>query len=179
MIIIMRFDENNVLYPKYIDIYEFGVGYGGDVHIPPHIFCLLFKKQKKYKSMTYTKIKFYIISIYIFFPGMNNKKFMKRGPRRPLLFLYEVSIVVLIDFIAILQPPGIFVIQTVNTNMYLIHFHSKTNIQLRFPQSWVFKVSNKSQSLNFYLRKKTKNYSAVNCMHYNVSPPDFQKKQLN
>ena len=36
----------------------------------------------------------------------------------PLLFLYEVSIVVLIDFIAILLTPGIFVIQIVDTNKY-------------------------------------------------------------
>ena len=49
---------------------------------------------------------------------MNNKKFMKRGPQGALfLFLYEVTIVVLIDFIAILTDfiailtPGIFLIQ--------------------------------------------------------------------
>ena len=42
---------------------------------------------------------------------MNNKKIKKRGPQRAqFLFLYEVSIVVLIDFIAILTP-GIFLIQ--------------------------------------------------------------------
>ena len=77
--------------------------------------------------MTYTKIKFYIIFIYKIFPRMNNKNFMKRGPQleATLLFLYEVSIVVLIDFIAILLPPGIFLIQIVNTNktnMYLNSF---------------------------------------------------------
>ena len=76
--------------------------------------------------MTYTKIKFYIILISIFFPRMNNKNFRKRGPQgAPLLFLYEVSRVVLIDFIAILLPPGIFLIQIVNTNntnMYLNTF---------------------------------------------------------
>ena len=59
---------------------------------------------------------------------MNNKKFTNRWPKRaPLLFLYEVSIVVLIDFIGILITPGIFLIQIVNannTNMYLIHFHN-------------------------------------------------------
>ena len=43
----MRFGENNVLCPKYIDIYEFEGGTGGDVHIPLHIFCLLFKKIEK------------------------------------------------------------------------------------------------------------------------------------
>ena len=44
-----------------------------------------------------------------FFARMNNKNFTKRGPQgAQLLFLYEVSIVVLIDFIAILLTPGIF-----------------------------------------------------------------------
>ena len=42
-------------------------GEGGDVHGAQYIFCLLLKKLKKYKSMTYTKIKFYIIFIDIFF----------------------------------------------------------------------------------------------------------------
>ena len=46
MIVIMRFDENNVLCPKYIDIYEFRGVWGG-VHCPPYIFCLLFKKTEK------------------------------------------------------------------------------------------------------------------------------------
>ena len=46
----MRFGENNVLCPKYIDIYEFWGGMGGDVHIPQYIFCLLFKKLKKVKE---------------------------------------------------------------------------------------------------------------------------------
>ena len=48
---------------------------------------------------------------------MNNKKIRKMGPHGALLlFVYEVSIVVLIGFIAILLPPGIFLIQIVNTN---------------------------------------------------------------
>ena len=67
---------------------------------------------------------------------MNNKKFIKRGPQRALLlFLYEVSIAVLIDFIAILLTPGIFLIQIVNTNIYLIHFQSKNIIKMSFPKS--------------------------------------------
>ena len=44
--IIMRFGENNVLCRKYINIYEF-LGVEGDVHIPPYIFFLLFKKTEK------------------------------------------------------------------------------------------------------------------------------------
>ena len=89
--------------------------------------------------MTYTKIKLYIILIEKKFRRINNKKITKRGPQgAPLLFLYEVSIVVLIDFIAILRTPGIFLIQIVNTNntnMYLIRFHSKNIINIRFHKS--------------------------------------------
>ena len=71
--------------------------------------------------MTYTKIKFYIILSYdeYYF-------FLEKGA--PLLFLYELSIVVLIDFIAMLLTPGIFLIQIVNTNMYLIHFQKNKRI---------------------------------------------------
>ena len=50
---------------RYIAISEVA---GGGVRDPPYISCLLFKKMwKTYKSMTYTKIKFYIILIYNFF----------------------------------------------------------------------------------------------------------------
>ena len=70
---------------------------------------------------------------------MNKKKCTRRGPKgAPLLFLYEVSMVVLIDFIAILLTPGIFLIQIVNTNntnMYLIRFNSKNIIKIHFPKS--------------------------------------------
>ena len=61
---------------------------------------------------------------------MNDKNFTKRGPQ--LLFIYEVSTVVLIDLIAILLTPGILLIQIVNTNMNLIHFYSKNNIKILF-----------------------------------------------
>ena len=43
----MRFGENNVLCPKYIDIYEFRAGTGEDVHIQQYIFCLLLKRTEK------------------------------------------------------------------------------------------------------------------------------------
>ena len=69
---------------------------------------------------------------------MNNKNFTKRGHQgAPLLFLYEMSIVFLIDFIAILPTLGIFLIQFVitnNTNMYLINFHSKNISKMNFPK---------------------------------------------
>ena len=76
---------------------------------------------------------------------MNNKNFRKRGPQgAPLLFLYEVSIVVVIYFIPILLTPGILLIQIVNTNMYF-HFYSKNIIKMRFPQS-IFFISKPQQA---------------------------------
>ena len=45
-IIIMRFGENNVLCPKYINIYEFRGVREETKQIPLYIFCLLFKKCK-------------------------------------------------------------------------------------------------------------------------------------
>ena len=108
---------------------------------------------------------------------MNNTNFTKRGPQGALLlFLYEVSIVVLIDFIAILLTPGIFLIQIVNTNMYLIHFHSK-NIKMYFPQSWVFKVSKPLQPLSFNLRRRRKRPFYSEMYAHNTTEPDFQKNQ--
>ena len=44
MIIVMRFGENNVLCPKYNDIYEFR---GDTGCVPPYIFCLSLKKNGK------------------------------------------------------------------------------------------------------------------------------------
>ena len=78
---------------------------------------------------------------------MNNKKKNEKGDLgAPLLFLYEVSIVVQIDFIAILLTPGIFLIQIVNTNMYLNSF-------LRFPQSFFLKFqSHYRHSLSIAVR---------------------------
>ena len=46
VIIIKRFGENNVLCPKYIDVYEFR-GEWGDAHIKPYIFRLLLKNTEK------------------------------------------------------------------------------------------------------------------------------------
>ena len=69
---------------------------------------------------------------------------MKRGPQgAQLLFLYEVRIVVLIDFIAMFLTSGISLIRIVNTNMYLIHFHSKNVIKMCFPKSGVLKFQNR------------------------------------
>ena len=112
---------------------------------------------------------------------MNNKKITKRGPEgAQLLFLYEVSIVVLIDFIALLLTPGIFLIQIINTNntnMYLIHFHVKNKIKMHFPKVEFLKFQNWYQhSLSIGTRS-----NKLRCHQYrrhnNGTEPDFPKKR--
>ena len=111
------------------------------------------------------------------FPSMNNKNFTERWPQRaPLPFLYKVSIVVLIDFIAILLTPGIFLIQIVNTNMYFRHLYSKKYIKMYIPESYVFKFQNEYQRSIFISEEVEKDHSTRNCMHYNATELDFQKK---
>ena len=70
---------------------------------------------------------------------MNNKILRKGAQGDPLIFLYELSVVVLIDFIAILLTPGNFLIQIVDRNMYLINFYIKNNIKMHFSKE-VLKV---------------------------------------
>ena len=55
-----------MFYLQNISIYMNLGGVREDVHIPPYIFCLLLKNMEKVQEhgcMTYSKIKFYIISI--------------------------------------------------------------------------------------------------------------------
>ena len=61
------------------------------VHGSPHIVLfIIHKKRKNYKSITYTKIKLYIILFLHFFPRMNNKKVSKRGRGRgPTIIFYK------------------------------------------------------------------------------------------
>ena len=102
------------------------------IHIPPYIFCLLLKKLEKVQEHDLYLNQ--IVHHFDFFFSRMNKNFTKRG----LLFIYEVSIVVLIDFIAILLTPGIFLIEIVNKNntyMYLNCFQSKNIIKMHFPKS--------------------------------------------
>ena len=98
MIIIMKFGENNVLCLKYINIYEF-LGVGGDVHIPPYIFSLLFKKTEKVQDYD-----LYLNQILHHFDKQ------KGGPRgtTPISLRSEYSSSNC--FIAIHLTPGIFLI---------------------------------------------------------------------
>ena len=94
------------------------------------------KKEKVQEHDLYLNQILHHFELIIVFLGSIIKNKKMRPQRVPLLFLHEVSIVVLIDFIAILLTPGIFLIQIVNTNntnMYLIYFHSKNIIKMRFP----------------------------------------------
>ena len=43
----MRFGENKVLCPKYIDIYEFWGVWGGRTYSIVHFFIIIFKKTEK------------------------------------------------------------------------------------------------------------------------------------
>ena len=122
---------------------------------------------------------FLFLSSYFSVDDGNNKNIMKMKPQGALLlFIYEVSIVVLIDFIAILLTRGIFLIQIVNTNItkvYLNHFHSKNNFQKRFPKSWVFKVStNLNHSLSIATRWNKLRWRQQR-HHNNLSPSEFKK----
>ena len=161
VIIIMKFDENNVL--GNISIYiNFGGSRGkGVTWSTLHFLFIIHKSEKVQEDDLYLNHILHHFVLKHFFLGWIIKKFGKGGPVGPLfllntemargapsvfLFLYEVSIVVLIDFIAILLTPGIFLIQIVNKNMYLIHlinFYIKNNIKMHFPKSWVLKFQNR------------------------------------
>ena len=103
-----------------------------------------------------------------------------QGAQQP--FLYEVSIVVLIDFIATLLTPGIFSIQIVNTNMYLIHFYSKNTIKMHFPKSWVLKFQNRIRLSKLHY---TSLRDGINCVGrrkaflVKLESPTFKSEQLN
>ena len=96
--IIKSFGENSVLRPIciYIHIY---IDYGGEetgAHSFLFIFPFLYMKTKNYINVTHCQIKFNIIYILNFIPGVNNKKVSKRGVNwGPHFIFYELSIVVL------------------------------------------------------------------------------------
>ena len=147
---------------------------GWGLHGPPYIFFFIHKNGKSTRSWHILKSNSTSFQFLKKFPRMNNKNFRERGPKRPsLLFLYEVSIVVIIDFIAILLTPGIFLIQIVNTNMYLINFHIK-NIKMCFPKSWVFKISKQHHSGIHYPSQRceincidiSKNFTTMLCRRF-------------
>ena len=140
----MRFGENNVICPKYIDIYTFWGGRGGRRGFPVHFLFIIQKNGKSTRAWPILKSNSTLFSFRTSFPRMNNKKITKKGPKgAPLPFIYEASMVVLIDFIAILLTPGIFLIQIINlnnTNMYVIRIYSKNMMKIHFPNTCDFRV---------------------------------------
>ena len=96
-------------------IYRYICISGGTVGIPVHFLFIIKKNGKSTKAWPILKSNSTLFSFRTIFPRMNNKNFTKRVPEgAPLSFLYEASMVVLIDFIAILLTPGIFLIQIIN-----------------------------------------------------------------
>ena len=88
MIIIMRFVKNNVLCPKYIDLYEFR-GVWGDVHILPYIFSLLFKKTEEVKEHDlYLNQILHHFNFKKFFLGLIIKNLRKGGPWGPHSYFF-------------------------------------------------------------------------------------------
>ena len=132
-----------MLYVQNISIYmHFGRDGGGWRGSPVHFLFIIQKNGKSTRAWPILKSISTLFSFRTIFPRMNNKNFMKRGPN-PLPFLYEASMVVLIDFIAILLIPGIFLIQIINinnTNMYVIHIYSKNMMKINFPNTCDFRV---------------------------------------
>ena len=131
-----------MLYVQNISIYmHFGEDGGGP---PVHFLFIIQKNRKGTRAWPILKSNSTLFSFRTIFPRMNNKNFTKRGPKgAPLPFHYEASMVVLIDFIAILLTPGIFLIQIINinnTNMYVIRIYSKNMMKIHFPNTCDFRV---------------------------------------
>ena len=141
MIIIMKFCEN-VLGPKYIDIYKFRRGYGGGcTYSTIHFLFIIQKNRKSTRAWPILKSNSTSFWFIFFFLGWIIKN-LRKVAQGPLLFLYNLSIVVLIDFIAILPTPGIVLIQIVDRNMYLIHFYIENSIKMHFSKVEFLKFQN-------------------------------------
>ena len=132
-----------MLFVQNISIYmHFGGEGGGRRGSLIHFLFIIQKNRKSTKHDLYLNQILHHFDLN-FFPRMNNKKFTKMGPQgAPLLFLYEVSIVVLIHFIAILLTPGIFLIQIVKGNK--AHTSVKICIFVLFTFYWTQLSKNSS-----------------------------------
>ena len=49
---------------------------------------------------------------------------------------------------------------------------------MHIPESYIFKFQNLYQHSIFISEEEDKEHFTQNCMHYNVTEPDFQKKKL-
>ena len=152
--------------------------YMGDVHF----LFIIQKNGKSIRAWPILESNSTSLRFKFFFHRMNNKNFTRRVPKgAPLLFLYEVSIVVLIDFTTILLTPGIFFIQifnTNNTNMYLIQFHSKNITKMHFPKVVFLKFQTYlNYSLSITTRWNKLRWHQQRLPN-NVTPSDFPPKKL-
>ena len=137
MIIIMRFGVN-VLCSKYIDIYEFL-----RVRSTVHFLFIIKKKMEKVQEHDLYLNQILHFELNFFFPGWIEFFLWKGGPA-PISLRSEYSSS---NWFHSNTPNSRhFLIQIVNTNMYLIHFHSKNNITMLFPKSCIFKGSNTLQA---------------------------------
>ena len=169
----MRFGENNVLSKIYRYIYEFWGVRGGWTYSTVHFLFIIQKHGKSTRAWPILKSNSTSYWYKKNFLGWIIKNL------RNFLFLYEVSIVVLIDFIAILLTPGIFLIQIVNTNnpnMYLINFHSKNIIKMRFPKVGFLKFQTNLNHSLFIATRWNKLCWHQQRLHNNVTPSYLKKK---
>ena len=170
-----------MLYVQNISIYmHFGGDGGGRRGSLVHFLFIIQKNGKSTRAWHILKSNSTLFSFRTIFARMNNKNFTKRGPKgAPIPFLYEASMVVLIDFIAILLTPVIFLIQilnTSNTKMYLIQFHCKNIIKMCFPQVGFLMFQKRFRHSLFIAMWWNKLRWDPQRLHNNEIKPDFQKK---
>ena len=126
-----------MFYVQNISTYMNFEGYGEDVQIPPYIFCLLFKKTEKVQEydLYLNQIVHHFDSIFVLLWWIIIlQKGGSRGPSAiSLRSEYSSS-----NWFHCNTPGYRHLFNTNNTNMYLIHFHSKNIIKTSFPKSWVF-----------------------------------------
>ena len=65
----MRFDENNVLCPKYIDKYEFGGVWGGCTYSTVHFLFIIQKNGKSTRAKPILKSNYTSYRVQYFFLG--------------------------------------------------------------------------------------------------------------
>ena len=156
MIIIMRFGENNVLCPKYIDIYKFCGVRRGHTYSTIHFLFIIQKNRKSNRAWPILKSNSTSLWFKFFFLGRSE---------------YSSS-----NWFHNNTPNSRHVFNTNNTNMYLIHFHSKNIIKMPFPQNWVFKVQNWfGHSLSIGMRWNKLRWHQQR-LHNNGTELDLKKK---
>ena len=140
----MRFGEKMLYVQNTSKYMHFRGDWGGRRGSPIHLLFIIQKNGKSTSAWPILKSNSTLFSFRTIFPRMNNKNFTERGAKgAPLPFLYKASMVVLIDFIAILLTPGIVLIQIINinnTNMYVIRIYSENMMKIHFPNTCDFRV---------------------------------------